>query len=596
MAIIDFSSKPINPTANSPIGIGRVGSGDNVSVIQYIDENHVYWTNSYGTKNIPLYNTTFVNKPQHFFITEGRYGYFLSSKITRSTFGSEGVVTTTVYATLYDFEQDRTDFKEVPIVFEAYSDGQTSDEGKVETKYVINLDTDTVDIINIVKFKTVLDVSIKTLYLANGDFNGDYHYRHGETDILEDSPFVTFNRSCLVNYGYGNVYDTAAKIYYFDTDDFTIKTRVDYNICKTEPNYNSYDGNTIKLVSTYMNNSYSSIIENEEFVYWFGGTFSPSSIFSFNKESNTIKQITGVNPSIGIPVGIFTEKIEDRFTKFYVNTYNFGFYSFSLTRWDNKYSIKNNDGSVTYIEEEYAPPLQGVRFRLNGSTVDYVLRSSYFNIEGSYETSITAGYALNGYAFKRNYKVPDIIINKLVRYTINEDAAFYEVFNIDNGIVLYSNSAEINRVNKSEYLEEIATLAGAFRDSTSVLEPSVTIEYSGVPNFNYAYIPKFNRYYFVNNITSIRTGLWEIDMEVDVLMTYNSAIINQTAFVDRNENDYNKMVNNSLMIPESKPIVYVDEIYNNIFNTGGPTDYLENTPMFVITGYGLGIEFEEVIT
>lgn len=593
MAIIDFSSNPINYTSTFPIGIGRFGPKENPAVIQYIDENNVYWTDSHGTQNIPIY-TTFVNKPQYFFITKGRYGYFLSSKVTRSTFGSEEIVTTTVYASEYDFQQDYTPFKEVPIVFEAYSDGGNV-EGEVETKYVINLDNYTVDIINIVKFKTKLDVSIKTLYLTNGDFNGDFHSIHWETDILEDSPFVTFNRSCLVNYGYGYVYDTSAKIYYFDTADFTIKTRVDYNICKTEPNYNSYDGNTIKLVSIPINAN-SSIIENENFVYWFGGMFSPSSIFSFNKESNIIKQITGTNTSISIPVGIFTEKIEDRFTKFYVNAANNGFLTFSLTRWDNKYSIKNNDGSVTYHVEEYAPPLQGVRFRLNGSTVDYVLRSSYFNIEGSYETSITAGYALNGYAFKSNYKVPDIIINKLVRYAINIDATFYEVFNIDNGIVLYSNSAEINRVNKSEYLEEIATLAGAFRDSTSVLEPSVTIEYSGVPNFNYAYIPKFNRYYFVNNITSVRTGLWEIDMEVDVLMTYNSAIINQTAFIDRNENDYNKMINNSLIIPESKPIVYVNEIDNDVFDTSGSADYLETVPMFVITGYGLGIKYEEVIT
>lgn len=584
MAIIDFSSKPINPTTNVPIGIGRVGYGDDVSVVQYIDENNVYWTDSYGTQNIPLYNTTFVNKPQYFFITEGRYGYFLSSKITRSHFGAEETVTTTVYATQYDFEQDRTDFKEVPIVFEAYSDGQTSDEGEVETKYVINLDTDTVDIINIVKFKTKFDVSIKTLYLSNGDFNGDYHHIVYGTDIEDDDiPYVTFNRSCLVNYGYGYVYDTAAKIYYFDTEDFTIKTRVDYNICKTEPNYNSYDGHTIKLISTYSNNSVSSIIENEKFVYWFGGVFSSSSIFSFNKESNVIKQITGVNTNISIPVGIFTEKIEDRFTKFYVNSYNFGFYSFSLTRWDNKYSIKNNDGSVTYIEEEYAPPLQALRFRLNGSTVDYILRTSYFNIEGSYETSITAGYVLNGYAFKRNYKVPDIIINKLVRYTINEDATFYEVFNIDNGIVLYSNTAEINRVNKSEYLEEIGTLAGAFRDSTSVLEPSVVIEYRCVPNFNYAYIPKFNRYYFINNITSVRTGLWELDMEVDVLMTYNSAIINQTAFVDRNEFEYDTYLNNELLIKSvERPDVTIIEEKNNILTNAETHD---DAYSYVLTGF-----------
>ena len=37
---------------------------------------------------------------------------------------------------------------------------------------------------------------------------------------------------------------------------------------------------------------------------------------------------------------------------------------------------------------------------------------------------------------------------------------------------------------------------------------------------NYAYIPEFERYYFVTNIVNVRNNLWEVHFHVDVLQTY----------------------------------------------------------------------------
>lgn len=49
--------------------------------------------------------------------------------------------------------------------------------------------------------------------------------------------------------------------------------------------------------------------------------------------------------------------------------------------------------------------------------------------------------------------------------------------------------------------------------------------------YNYCYIPDFDRYYFISNITSVRTNLWRIDCSVDVLMSYQAEILNLDVIV-----------------------------------------------------------------
>ena len=102
-------------------------------------------------------------------------------------------------------------------------------------------------------------------------------------------------------------------------------------------------------------------------------------------------------------------------------------------------------------------------------------------------------------------------------------------------ITLYKNSAKPYLVDKTNHLTFIDNLNGEIRDETSIIDMVMTIEYNKVPNFNYVYISSFKRYYYVTNIVSIRTNLWEIHLSVDVLMTYKNELLNCTAFVDRNE-------------------------------------------------------------
>lgn len=133
-------------------------------------------------------------------------------------------------------------------------------------------------------------------------------------------------------------------------------------------------------------------------------------------------------------------------------------------------------------------------------------------------------------------------------------------------ITLYKSTAENNRVDKTNYITQVTSLSGTLREQTNILNPSVLIELNTVPVFNYAYIPEFNRYYFVNNIESYRNNLWRIDMHVDVLMSYHSGIEWLNCLVARNEFTYNDYLVDNLVPVEKTPVITVTEITNNVLS------------------------------
>lgn len=94
-------------------------------------------------------------------------------------------------------------------------------------------------------------------------------------------------------------------------------------------------------------------------------------------------------------------------------------------------------------------------------------------------------------------------------------------------IKLYKNFSEVKEVNK-ELAEEI-TLTGSIRDdSIDVLNPVITVNAdTAYLNYNYAYIPDFGRYYFFATPPAIiRTGVFQLFLHVDVLMSFKGTAEN----------------------------------------------------------------------
>lgn len=89
---------------------------------------------------------------------------------------------------------------------------------------------------------------------------------------------------------------------------------------------------------------------------------------------------------------------------------------------------------------------------------------------------------------------------------------------------LYYTSDENNKINKA--LSNALILTGTMRDSSSIINPVILVEGSSFGGYNYAYIPQFDRYYFIKGITNYRNNLWILELECDVLMSFKSSILN----------------------------------------------------------------------
>lgn len=98
-------------------------------------------------------------------------------------------------------------------------------------------------------------------------------------------------------------------------------------------------------------------------------------------------------------------------------------------------------------------------------------------------------------------------------------------------ITLYNNLSEKNVIQKT--LANAVTITGTLKESTSIKNPTITIEYSStIVGYNYCYIEDFSRYYFISDVKSLRNNLWSLSLRADVLMSFANDILNTPAIID----------------------------------------------------------------
>lgn len=142
-------------------------------------------------------------------------------------------------------------------------------------------------------------------------------------------------------------------------------------------------------------------------------------------------------------------------------------------------------------------------------------------------------------------------------------------------LILYNNVTEDKKVDKTNYLTNATVMYGNLRKSTSIIRPIIEIEYDGVLNFNYVYMSMFGRYYFITDIISLRTGLWQINLKCDVLMSFKDQILNKEVVVDRQEFNFNDYLLDDKVPSQANPIIEVEEIVTNDI-IKSTTNYTDN--------------------
>lgn len=125
-------------------------------------------------------------------------------------------------------------------------------------------------------------------------------------------------------------------------------------------------------------------------------------------------------------------------------------------------------------------------------------------------------------------------------------------------IYLYKNYSDAQNISKN--IELVDQLTGTLRGNCSILNPVFHIEAD--PNFvpafvNYCYIPEFGRYYFIREVRYIRNKLLEISCHVDVLYTYKEQILSTSAWIARQENEYNLYLDDDKFLINAQRNVWV---------------------------------------
>lgn len=108
-------------------------------------------------------------------------------------------------------------------------------------------------------------------------------------------------------------------------------------------------------------------------------------------------------------------------------------------------------------------------------------------------------------------------------------------------VKLYTNNSPRNYVDKT--ITQVGSdLTGDLRAESSIISPGIRIAADSVPaDVNYMYVQDWGRYYFIEEIISVRAGIWELRGSVDPLYTFRSELRACSGIVHRAEsvNAYN---------------------------------------------------------
>lgn len=104
-------------------------------------------------------------------------------------------------------------------------------------------------------------------------------------------------------------------------------------------------------------------------------------------------------------------------------------------------------------------------------------------------------------------------------------------------IITYTNTAEVIRLDKSNYLSNRQELdiPERFVAGQDITAPTISISSPTIPTFNYVYIPTFGRYYFASTPVWEGSNLWSIPLLTDLLYSFKDKILNLHAIASRLE-------------------------------------------------------------
>ena len=129
-------------------------------------------------------------------------------------------------------------------------------------------------------------------------------------------------------------------------------------------------------------------------------------------------------------------------------------------------------------------------------------------------------------------------------------------------VILYNYTGEKIRVDKTNYLTNALTITGEVpATNQNVEEPQIYIRQTSEPQYNYAYISEYHRYYWITDRVWSGGNVWSLQLRVDVDYTYRAFIADQAGIVEYSRyGSYRKL--DKRIAFNTQPIVTKTELTN----------------------------------
>lgn len=108
---------------------------------------------------------------------------------------------------------------------------------------------------------------------------------------------------------------------------------------------------------------------------------------------------------------------------------------------------------------------------------------------------------------------------------------------------MYDTKSSNNVINK--VLENEKEFDIKFKDKTDIVTPVVILYSETLILSNYAYIPEFNRYYFVDKIELFPNSIYNVTLRCDVLESFKAEILASSGFINQQTKNVNKYYNSN---------------------------------------------------
>lgn len=131
-------------------------------------------------------------------------------------------------------------------------------------------------------------------------------------------------------------------------------------------------------------------------------------------------------------------------------------------------------------------------------------------------------------------------------------------------ITLYNNSSDNDEVHKR--ITSLTTRHCEIFEDCSIQRPRLKVAMGdNIINANYLYIPKFSRYYYIENMNIYDGAYVVIDARVDVLMSFWNSFKNSQCIAKRSSSNYDNMLEDTLIAkyPTSQ---YITRKFGTPFN------------------------------